>query len=165
MVALRYAPDRWRVLRAGAVERGWVPLSGFLDLPAGSNPFGVDGHKTIAYELVADLGSAPDVGVVPAAYGDGLAGIHRGFADLVDLGVIPAPRVPARAVADLRPSVAFSVISAAGAARCGWPATKAFTWRHPRHGYPHRHGGAPRHVERPQGRRRHRHSTPAGAGH
>lgn len=127
VVALRHAPDRWRVLRAGVAERGWVPLSGFLDPPAGSNPFGVDGHKTIAYELVADLGSAPDVVVIPAAYGDGLAGIHRGFADLVELGVIPTPpRLVAAeplgpytallptgyrpgAVVDIRPSVAFSV--------------------------------------------------------
>ena len=92
VVALRKGPDRWTVLAEGVRTRGWVPLSGFLDPPAGSNPFGVDGYKTIAYEIVADLGAAPDVVVAPAAYGDGLTGVHRGFEDLVTLGVIP--RVP-----------------------------------------------------------------------
>ncbi|GAA4253005.1 threonine synthase [Dactylosporangium darangshiense] len=92
VVALRQAPDRWKVLAEGVRARGWVPLSGYLSPPAGSNPFGVDGYKTIAYEIVASLGTAPDVLVAPAAYGDGLAGIRRGFEDLVELGVVP--RVP-----------------------------------------------------------------------
>lgn len=96
VVALREAPQRWHLLRQGVEERGWVPLSGFLDPPAGSNPFGIDGYKTIAYEIVEDLGRAPDVVVVPTSYGDGLAGIARGFDDLVELGVITTgPRMVA----------------------------------------------------------------------
>ncbi|WP_432826650.1 threonine synthase [Dactylosporangium sp. CA-092794] len=96
VVALRAAPDRWKVLAEGVATRGWVPLSGYLSPPAGSNPFGVDGYKTIAYEVVESLGAAPDVLVVPAAYGDGLAGIRRGFEDLVALGVVPdVPRLVA----------------------------------------------------------------------
>lgn len=87
VVALRSGPERWALLRHGVQERGWVPLSGFLDPPAGSNPFGIDGYKTIAYEIVEDLGRAPDVVAVPTSYGDGLAGILRGFEDLVTLGV------------------------------------------------------------------------------
>ena len=82
LVALRSGPERWRLMAAGVAERGWVPLSGFRDPPIGSNPFGIDGYKTIAYEIVEDLGGAPDVVVVPTAYGDGLVGILRGFVDL-----------------------------------------------------------------------------------
>ncbi|HEY0117637.1 MAG TPA: pyridoxal-phosphate dependent enzyme, partial [Cellulomonas sp.] len=85
--------DRWTVMRAGVDERGWVPLSGYVSPPSGSNPFGVDGYKTIAYELFEQLGGqVPDVVVAPVAYGDGVAGIARGFGDLVLLGL--ADRVP-----------------------------------------------------------------------
>lgn len=96
VVALKEAPQRWALLREGVEQRGWVPLSGFLNPPAGSNPFGVDGYKTIAYEIVEDLGRAPSVVVVPTSYGDGLAGIARGFEDLIALGVIDTmPRMVA----------------------------------------------------------------------
>lgn len=92
VLALRTGPERWQLLRQAIAAWGWVPVSGFLDPPLGSNPFGVDGYKTIAFEVHADLGDVPDVVVVPAAYADGLAGIQRGFADLVEAGL--AARVP-----------------------------------------------------------------------
>ncbi|NJC65761.1 pyridoxal-phosphate dependent enzyme [Planosporangium flavigriseum] len=96
VVALRAAPERWQLMAEAVRERGWVPMSGYRNPPVGSNPFGVDGYKTIAYELVEQLGTAPDVVVVPTAYADGLAGIGRGFDDLRELGVIGrAPRLVA----------------------------------------------------------------------
>ena len=127
VVALRQAPDRWTLLREGVLRRGWVPLSGFVNPPAGSNPFGIDGYKTIAYEIVAESGQVPDVRVAPAAYGDGLTGILRGFDDLLALGVIDRlPRMVAAeplgpytdalangfrpgATVPARPSAAFSI--------------------------------------------------------
>lgn len=92
VVALQEPRDRWALLAQGVQERGWTPLSGFVDPPAGSNPFGIDGYKTIAYEIVRDLGRAPTHVVAPVAYGDGLAGILRGFEDMVAWGLID--RVP-----------------------------------------------------------------------
>jgi threonine synthase len=107
-------------------------MSGFVNPPIGSNPFGVDGYKTISYEIVEQLGRVPDVVVVPAAYADGLAGIHRGFDDLRTLGVVPdLPRLVAaetfgpygRALAEggdttglvpARDSVAFSIATPVG---------------------------------------------------
>lgn len=86
VVALKTPPERWTLLRGAVEQWGWVPLSGYLDPPIGSNPFGVDGYKTIAFEIGEQIGDIPDAVVVPAAYGDGLAGIQRGFADLVALG-------------------------------------------------------------------------------
>jgi threonine synthase len=129
VVALRSPPDRWKLMAQLVAERGWLPMSGHANPPVGSNPYGVDGYKTIAYELVEELGRAPDVVVVPVAYADGLAGIGRGFADLNTLGVIDGvPRLvaaepfgPLRAAldsgtdrtghVDVRPSVAFSITS------------------------------------------------------
>lgn len=87
VVAYQKGPDRWSVLRQAVEAFGWMPISGVVTPPIGSNPFGVEGYKTIAYELWRQLGEAPDVVVVPTAYGDGLAGIRRGFSDLVDFGL------------------------------------------------------------------------------
>lgn len=86
VVALERPHDRWKLMRLAVEEWGWVPLSGAADPPIGSNPFGIEGYKTIAYELVEQLGRSPRLVIVPTAYADGLTGIARGFADLVALG-------------------------------------------------------------------------------
>jgi threonine synthase len=89
VVAFREPRDRWTVMREAVVERGWVPMSGYATPPSGSNPFGVDGYKTIAYELYRQLGGrVPDVVVTPVAYGDALVGMVRGFEDLCALGLV-----------------------------------------------------------------------------
>lgn len=99
VVALRHPPDRWVLMREAIREYGWVPMSGFVNPPAGSNPFALDGYKTMAYEIVESLGRAPDVVVTPVAYGDGIAGLHRGFTDLLVLGRITTmPRLVAAEV-------------------------------------------------------------------
>jgi threonine synthase len=98
VVALASGPDRWKLMGEAVAERGWVPLSGWCDPPVGSNPFGIEGYKTIAYELYEQLGSVPDVVVVPTAYGDGLTGVLRGFRDLQALGV--TDRVPRMVAAE-----------------------------------------------------------------
>lgn len=93
VVAFAEPGDRWTVMRSGVEERGWVPMSGYATPPSGSNPFGVDGYKTIAYELYRQLdGQLPDVVVTPVAYGDALVGMVRGFEDLCALGL--AERLP-----------------------------------------------------------------------
>jgi threonine synthase len=131
VVALPRPADRWHLMRELVTERGWMAMSGHADPPAGSHPYGVDGYKTIAYELYEQLPQLPDVVVVPVAYGDGLSGIARGFADLVALGLIE--RVPRMLAAEpfgpiasfpggagpigpvpVRPSVAFSTASPFG---------------------------------------------------
>ena len=127
VVALDHPPDRWSLMRLAVKEWGWVPLSGLVDPPIGSNPFGIEGYKSIAYELYGQLGGVPDVVIVPTAYADGLTGIYRGFADLLALG--HAERMPRMVAAEPlgpfcaslidggdvpattegRPSVAFSI--------------------------------------------------------
>jgi threonine synthase len=98
VVALRTGPERWTLMDQLVQDRGWAPMSGYVDPPLGSNPYGVDGYKSIAYELFDALGHAPDVVVVPTAYGDGIAGITRGFAELCALGLIT--RLPRMVAAD-----------------------------------------------------------------
>ena len=87
--------SRWDLMRQGVERFGWYPTSGFIAPPVGSNPWGIEGYKTIAYEVAEDLGwTAPDVVVVPSAYSDGLYGIWKGCTELQALGLVKhAPRM------------------------------------------------------------------------
>ena len=79
--------DRWVIMRQCVEKKGWYPLSGYVAPPIGSNPYGVDGYKTIAFELFDELGELPDYIAVPSAYGDGLYGTWKGCRDLVETGI------------------------------------------------------------------------------
>jgi threonine synthase len=91
------ATDRWVLNRAVATEWGFMPVSNLMNPPIGSHPVAIEGCKTIAYELVEDLGGeVPAAIVIPAAYGDSTSGIYRGFRDLLEAGVIDRlPRIVA----------------------------------------------------------------------
>jgi threonine synthase len=113
VVAAPTAADRWTLARAVAREWGWVAVSNVADPPVGSHPAGVEGCKTIAYEIVEDLGwTPPDVVVVPVAYGDSLSGIHRGFRELREAGLIE--RVPRLVAVEAYPSLSRTLADAAG---------------------------------------------------
>ena len=69
------------------VQGAWYPATNYLAPPVGSNPFGVQGYKTIAYEIAEDLSAElPDAILVPASRGDLLWGIWEGFRELVQMG-------------------------------------------------------------------------------
>ena len=53
-----------------------------------SNAHQAEGAKTIAYEIVEDLGDAPDWLVVPVGGGGSIAGIFRGFVELHSAGLV-----------------------------------------------------------------------------
>jgi threonine synthase len=89
VVACPTSESRWQLMREGIERLGWYPTSGFVIPPIGSNPYGIEGYKTIAWEIAEDLGwTAPDVVVVPSAYSDGLYGIWKGWAELQTLGLV-----------------------------------------------------------------------------
>jgi threonine synthase len=68
-----------------ALNRDWFPLGLFLDRTV-SNPFGVEGYRSFAYEMVEALGEAPAAVLFPCARGNGLYGCWKGFADARNLG-------------------------------------------------------------------------------
>lgn len=71
-----------------APEKGWFDLSTFKE------PYRVEGKKTMAYELVEQLGGeVPDAIVYPTGGGTGLVAMWRAFAELEALGWI-GPRRP-----------------------------------------------------------------------
>jgi threonine synthase len=89
LIALSKPAERWTIMQAAVEKYGWYTASNYLPDPLGSNPYGVEGYKTLAYEIWEQMGrDAPDVMALPVCYGDGLAGTARGFADLDELGFI-----------------------------------------------------------------------------
>ena len=92
VVATPTAPDRWTLAREVTRRWGWLPVSNVTDPPVGSHPVGIEGYRTIAYEIAEAC--TPAAVVVPVGYGDSIAGIWRGFADLLALGRLKAaPRM------------------------------------------------------------------------
>ena len=89
VVATRTKADRWKLLQTGVAEWGWYPTSPYFGPPVGSNPYGVDGYKTLAYEVCEQMDwEPPDWCVLPVAYGDALFGMWKGFDELARLGLI-----------------------------------------------------------------------------
>jgi threonine synthase len=78
--------ERKRLLRELA-DRGWFVA---YDLPGyfTGQPYVYEGYKTIAFELVEQLGRVPDAVVAPVGAGDGLYGIWKGFRELFANGVV-----------------------------------------------------------------------------
>ena len=101
VVATRTKADRWTLLQTGVAEWGWYPTSPYFGPPVGSNPYGVDGYKTLAYEICEQLDwEPPDWCVLPVAYGDALFGMWKGFDELARLGLIrKQPRMVAAEMA------------------------------------------------------------------
>ncbi len=95
VVACPTPEARWDLMRQGIERLDWYPTGGFQIPPIGSNPYGIEGYKTLACEIAEELGwTPPDLVVVPSAYADGLVGIWKGMTELVELGLIArAPRM------------------------------------------------------------------------
>src|SRR5499426_1559939 len=89
VVACPTSESRWALMKEGVERLGWYPTSGFVMPPIGSNPYGIEGYKTIAWEIAEDLGwTAPGTVVVPSAYSDGLYGVWKGWTELQTLGLV-----------------------------------------------------------------------------
>lgn len=79
--------DRWRLQSLGVRELGWYPTSPFFGPVVGSNPYGMEGYKTIAFEIAEAFDwQPPDWCVLPVCYGDALYGMWKGFEELKALG-------------------------------------------------------------------------------
>lgn len=73
------AKDRWRYIKEMVIKEGWYSVTNCEDPPVGSNPYGVEGYETIAWEIDDALGEPPKFVISPVARGDGLAGMWSGF--------------------------------------------------------------------------------------
>lgn len=82
------ADARWPAMRALRELPGTYPVSNLTPVHTG-HPWGPEGYKTMAYEILADFdGLAPAAVVVPTGYGEMLYGLYKGFAEARQLGQI-----------------------------------------------------------------------------
>jgi threonine synthase len=106
--------DRWTLVSAGVTRCGWYPTTTYFGPAVGSNPYGIEGYKTIAYEIAEALDWAvPDWCVLPVCYGDALYGMWKGFEELRALGWIA--RMPRLAAAEVSGSLTAALVSGAAA--------------------------------------------------
>ena len=78
--------DAGAVIAEGAEAHGWFDVSTLKE------PYRVEGKKTMAYELVEQLGRIPDVIIYPTGGGTGLVGMWKAFDELEELGWIGSER-------------------------------------------------------------------------
>jgi threonine synthase len=108
LVSVPESADRWRVVSAAVERFGWYPTTVYYGPAVGSNPFGIEGYKTIAYEIAESMGwKAPDWCAVPVCYGDALYGMWKGFEELRALGWID--RVPQFVAAEVSGSLTCAI--------------------------------------------------------
>ncbi|SDR30379.1 threonine synthase [Rhizobiales bacterium GAS113] len=85
--------SRWSHVKALVRQGGWMSATNYLDPPVGSEPCGVEGYKTLGYELAEEQAiAAADVVLVPTARGDLLFGIAKGLLEARSSGAIA--RIP-----------------------------------------------------------------------
>ena len=77
--------ERQRVFEQIASRPGWFPVGLMLPLPI-QNPFGVEGYRAMAWEMIDALGQAPDAVLLPCARGNGLYGVWKGFVEAKQWG-------------------------------------------------------------------------------
>jgi threonine synthase len=110
VVAVEDKADRWRLQSAGVHRLGWYPTSPFFGPVVGSNPYGMEGYKTIAFEVAEAFDwQPPDWCVLPVCYGDALFGMWKGFEELKALGWIE--RTPRLVAAEVSGSIAAAMAS------------------------------------------------------
>jgi threonine synthase len=82
VVAVEDKAHRWTLLEAGVRRFGWFPTSPFFGPVVGSNPYGIEGYKSLAYGRRAARMAGADW-IVCRSVTATLVGAARGFAELV----------------------------------------------------------------------------------
>jgi threonine synthase len=104
MLPLVNKMDRWALLAEGASRFGWFVTSPYYSPVVGSHPLGIEGYKSIAYEIIEQSnGAVPDWCVMPVCYGDALSGVWLGFKELFEAGRID--RLPRLVAAEVHGSL------------------------------------------------------------
>jgi threonine synthase len=99
LVAAPTIADRWLLVQEGVEQLGWFPVTVFSHPYFGSSCYGIEGYKTIGYEIVDQLGRTPDHVVFPVGAGDAFSGAWRGLNEYQQAGVIDKlPRMHAAEV-------------------------------------------------------------------
>jgi threonine synthase len=99
LIAAPTVKDRWSLMEAGVERFGWFPVTVFRYPYFGSNCYGIEGYKTLGYEIADQLPAVPDHIVFPVGAGDAFSGAYKGLAEYAEAGAIPSlPRMHAAEV-------------------------------------------------------------------
>lgn len=99
LLAAPTVADRWSLMETGVDRFNWFPVTVFRYPFFGSNPYGIEGYKTIGYEIVDQLSQAPSDIVFPVGAGDAFSGAFKGLSEYERGGAISAmPRMHAAEV-------------------------------------------------------------------
>lgn len=104
LLLTHHPAERLALINQKRRDENWYSATNLLTPPTGSCLYGVQGYKTISYELYEDFGrDLPEYIFVPTTRGDLLWGIYRGLQELLDAALIdrlpklvavePAPRL------------------------------------------------------------------------
>jgi threonine synthase len=88
LIAAPSVKDRWSLMEAGVERFGWFPVTVFSYPYFGSNCYGIEGYKTIGYEIADQSSVLPDHIVFPVGAGDAFSGAYKGLAEYADAGII-----------------------------------------------------------------------------
>jgi len=104
VIATHTIEDRWALMEEGVKRYGWW-LIGSYTIPPTGNPYGVEGYKSLSFELAEQMNwKVPDFVIVPTAYSEGLYGCWKGFKELKHYNLIASlPRMVAAAPAGCDP--------------------------------------------------------------
>jgi threonine synthase len=86
LVAVPTIYDRWRMVEACVDQLGWFPVTVFVYPLVGSSPYGIEGYKTMGFEMLEQLGRVPEYVVYPVGAGDAFSGAWKGFSEYRALG-------------------------------------------------------------------------------
>jgi threonine synthase len=114
VVVVEHTADRWTLMEHAVREYGWFPTSPFFGPVVGSNPYGIEGYKTLAYEIAEQMNwDVPDWCVLPVCYGDALLGMWRGFEDMMAFGW--TTRMPRMVAAEVYGSLGAALVNSSDA--------------------------------------------------
>jgi threonine synthase len=99
MIATPTIHDRWRMVEACVDKFGWFPVTVFVYPLVGSSCYGIEGYKSVAFEVVEQLGHVPSHVVMPVGAGDAFFGTWKGFKEYRELGFID--RLPTMVAAEV----------------------------------------------------------------
>jgi threonine synthase len=99
LVAAPTTADRWTLMEAGVDRLGWFPTTVYTTPFFGSNAYGIEGYKTIGYEIVDQSDVLPDHIVFPVGAGDAFSGAYKAISEYARAGVID--RVPTMHAAEV----------------------------------------------------------------
>jgi threonine synthase len=95
-IPVKIDPEQQRKWVASLVDAGWLPSTSMDPrLAVRSNPYGVEGYKLIAYEILEQMGRTPGAVFIPSASGDTAYGILKGFREVTELTGFKTPRIVA----------------------------------------------------------------------